>query len=133
VLGKTFDKMVELTGTAIFGCHDPLTIYALLESKTVEWETGLDIRIETDGIWTRGEMVFDTRGVVKLTPGQKAIIRDNGGWRMVLWRSEEQHRNIEGVACRWQCVWPEAFRGHLFMKLGLDTLHCTRCMGLKSL
>ncbi|CZR55546.1 related to inosine-uridine preferring nucleoside hydrolase [Phialocephala subalpina] len=80
VLGKTFEKMVALTGTAIFGCHDPFTIYALLESKTVEWETGLDIRVETNGIWTRGETVFDTRGVVELTPGQKTIIRDNGGW-----------------------------------------------------
>jgi inosine-uridine nucleoside N-ribohydrolase len=80
VLGKTFEKMLALIGTAIFGCHDPLTIYALLESKTVEWETGLDVRVETNGIWTRGETVFDTRGVVKLTPGQKAIIRDNGGW-----------------------------------------------------
>lgn len=80
VLGKTFEKMVQLCGTAIFGCHDPLTIYALLESETVEWETGLDIRVETDGIWTRGETVFDTRGVVKLTPDQKSIIRDNGGW-----------------------------------------------------
>ena len=80
VLSKTFEKMVDLIGRAIFGCHDPLTIYALLEAKAMEWETGLDIRVETDGIWTRGETVFDTRGVVKLTPGQKAIIRDNGGW-----------------------------------------------------
>jgi inosine-uridine nucleoside N-ribohydrolase len=81
VLGRTFEKMVDLTGMAIFGCHDPLTIYALLESETVEWETGLDIRVETEGIWTRGETVFDARpGVVELTPGQRAIIRDNGGW-----------------------------------------------------
>lgn len=80
VLGKTFEKMMQLCGAAIFGCHDPLTIYTLLESKTVEWEAGLDIRVETDGIWTRGETVFDTRGVVTLTPGMKAIIRDNGGW-----------------------------------------------------
>ncbi|KAG0647200.1 Cytidine uridine-specific hydrolase [Hyphodiscus hymeniophilus] len=87
--GKTFEKMVELTGTAIFGCHDPLTIYTLLESKTVEWETGLDIRVETDGKWTRGETVFDSRGVVKLTPGQKAIVRDNGGWF-----SGEQKNNV---------------------------------------
>jgi inosine-uridine nucleoside N-ribohydrolase len=80
VLRKTFEKMVDLIGTAIFGCHDPLTIYALLHEEVVEWETGLDIRVETDGVWTRGETVFDTRGVVKLTPEQKTIIRDNGGW-----------------------------------------------------
>ena len=80
VLGRTFDKMRGLFNVGIFGCHDSLPIHCLLEPEIVGFEDGLDIRVETDGKWTRGETVFDQRPTVIWNDTLDAIIRDNGGW-----------------------------------------------------
>jgi len=80
VLGRTFDKMRHLFNVGIFGCHDSLPIHCLLDPDMVEFEHDLDIRVETDGKWTRGETVFDQRPMVIWNDNLDAIIRDNGGW-----------------------------------------------------
>lgn len=80
MLSQTFDKMRHLFNAGIFGCHDSLPIHCLLEPEIVEFEHDLDIRVETDGKWTRGETVFDQRPTVIWNDALDAIIRDNGGW-----------------------------------------------------
>lgn len=79
VLLRSFEKIARYSGQPEVGCHDPLTVYAILHPDLMEWET-LDIRVETDGKWTRGQTVIDNRGVPRWKPGQKGVIRDCGTW-----------------------------------------------------
>ena len=79
VLSTTFEKIEKISGQRAVGCHDPLTIYALLHPDRMTWET-LDVRVETQGVWTRGETVIDLRGRKRRAPGTKGVIRDNGNW-----------------------------------------------------
>ena len=79
VLSTTFEKIEKISGKQAVGCHDPLTIYALLHPDRMTWET-LDVRVETQGFWTRGETVIDMRGRQRWPPGTKGVIRDNGNW-----------------------------------------------------
>lgn len=79
VLSRSFEKITRYSGKPQVGCHDPLTIYSLLHPESMVWET-LDVRVETDGKWTRGQTVMDNRGVAKWKPGEKGVIRDCGDW-----------------------------------------------------
>jgi inosine-uridine nucleoside N-ribohydrolase len=79
VLLTTFEKIEKISGKTAVGCHDPLTIFALLHPDLMTWEM-LDIRVETEGLWTRGETVIDTRGRKRWPAGSKGAVRDNGNW-----------------------------------------------------
>ncbi|CAI6099647.1 unnamed protein product [Clonostachys chloroleuca] len=79
IFSRSFDKIASHSGKALAQCHDPVTIYALLHPELMSWES-LDVRVETNGIWTRGQTLIDTRNYPRWKPGEKGIVRDNGNW-----------------------------------------------------
>jgi len=80
ILAASFLKIEKVVGARLVGCHDPLTVYTLLEPEKVEWEMDVDIRVERYGEWTRGETVIDTRGRLKWIPDEEGLLHDNGHW-----------------------------------------------------
>jgi inosine-uridine nucleoside N-ribohydrolase len=79
VMVKSFEKITRYSGRPLAQCHDPLTIYALVHPEVMTWET-LDVRVETTGLWTRGQTVVDGRGIPRWKVGEMGVIRDNGDW-----------------------------------------------------
>ena len=80
-------------GPVIIEMHDPLALwYAIQEDdNTTSWtvESGLDIRVETLGEFTRGMTVHDTRGRAKRSEPTK---NDFGKWLLA------SHGNVVTVA-----------------------------------
>lgn len=77
-VGGAFAKIVSILGPdteAGLSLHDPLTVwYALARDGDPEWRLteAEDIRIETEGQWSRGQHIVDHRG--KLRPAEAAFL-----------------------------------------------------------
>lgn len=91
---KTFQTMKGLyTDASIekvnLSMHDPACIWYLLRSSESNtnnsepsWQIAesIDIRIETEGRWTRGSCVLDLRGREKIAEGLEDVGSDTGSW-----------------------------------------------------
>jgi inosine-uridine nucleoside N-ribohydrolase len=60
--------------------HDPLAVYYAFASELPGWKVnrGQDIRVETQGVWTKGATIVDKRGRSKLPEKSEY---DEGLWR----------------------------------------------------
>ena len=90
-LSATFQKSESLYhghegGSTSMALHDIVCIWYAITSSTgpESWEMkrGEDIRVETQGQWTRGMCVVDRRDMKMLDndDGESHISRDTGGW-----------------------------------------------------
>lgn len=90
----------EAEGPVVIEMHDPLALWYAIHADTTtnttaaagaDWtiDTGLDIRVETTGEFTRGMTVYDTRGRTKRAEPTK---NDFGRWLL------ESHGNYVNVA-----------------------------------
>ncbi|KAJ4163493.1 hypothetical protein LMH87_005217 [Akanthomyces muscarius] len=77
-VGGAFAKIASILGPeteAGLSLHDPMTVwYALARDNDPEWKLteAEDIRIETEGQWSRGQHIVDHRG--KLRPAEAAFL-----------------------------------------------------------
>ena len=94
-LSATFRKSESLYhghdgGSTSVALHDIVCIWyaltSLTQPKSWEMKRGEDIRVETQGQWTRGMCVVDRRAMKKLVKddGESEIAGDMGGWLSTL-------------------------------------------------
>lgn len=88
-LSATFDKSERLYhDSGVFVCfHDPVCVWYALDApqRPDLWRVGRgeDVRVETEGQWTRGMCVVDRRGMRMLEgerDGEGDVSGDSGGW-----------------------------------------------------
>lgn len=88
-LNATFAKNASLNpqhdaSNAGLQLHDPLTIWYALSAANPAWRFKTeDIRVETSGQWTRGNLIVDRRGrPAKEGTGSldEEVVGDAGGW-----------------------------------------------------
>lgn len=79
-LGPTFAKIFEISNYRAMVCNDPLVVDAILRPDLYSYEERVDVRVEPNGLWTRGETVIDSRGRPRWPPGWRGPIRDTDNW-----------------------------------------------------
>lgn len=69
----------ELTGNSTINVHDALTVWYILSKYEPGWkvEKNVDIRVETEGEWTKGMTIIDKRGRPKF---DEPRLNDWGTW-----------------------------------------------------
>lgn len=87
MMEKTFAKMKsEYKGDrpeeVEVALHDSLCVFYVLDRARGTWECreGVDVRVETEGQWTRGMTVVDRRGRRKELDPAAVAGNDHGGW-----------------------------------------------------
>lgn len=110
ILGHTFARVANLEQNSSensdpgLSMHDPLCIWYILTRKLPGWKDSTaspeDIRVETEGRWTRGMCITDRRGRKRSTvdvPGDRDgwlnILRGNRVWRVIGSPGTEEFEN----------------------------------------
>lgn len=95
--------------------HDPVPIWYALSRENIAWKLAepRDIRVETEGQWTKGMNVVDRRGsTTAVGTNQTEVPGDTLGWKSAV-RGNRIETGIESPG-------PEAFHQKVMSLFGLD-------------
>lgn len=90
---KTAAEMGEPDKPVTVSLHDPLTVWYAITRENPGWgiAVDMDLRIETQGKWTRGCVIYDKRRRIK---SKVPLKNDRGNWRL------QGYGNRVGVAVK---------------------------------